>query len=208
MRSAWSGKQMMGKISARCQQAKTAEQNPTGDALGGLSCIGVGDPAQCPPISDEAFYDPDAHRDTIKEPMAQRVTLSNRGKTVYDTFKDVIILQFCHRVHRRTGENLTDEDKGYNLRGQKFLEVMGRLRDCEWTFDDYYWLLERHLSRLSITERAAFAEAPLIMEFRKERPDAAEEDDSCDAYNRRMLYALAQEKDRPRREVHGVVFWR
>jgi hypothetical protein len=191
------GKQMMGKISARCQQAKTAAQNPTGDALGGLSCIGVGDPAQCPPISDEAFYDPDAHRDTTKEPDAQRVRLSNRGKTVYDTFKDVIILQFCHRVHRRTGENLTDEDKSYNARGQKFLEIMGRLRDCEWTFQDYYWLLERHLSRLSITERAAFAEAPLIMEFRKERPDATDEDDSCDAYNRRMLYALAQEKDRP-----------
>jgi len=44
------GKQMMGKISSRCQQAKTSVQNPTGDALGGLSCIGVGDPAQCPPI--------------------------------------------------------------------------------------------------------------------------------------------------------------
>jgi len=89
--------------------------------------------------------------------------LSNKGKTVYESFKDVIILQFCHRVHRKTGDDLTAADKAYNDRGQKFLEIMGRLRDCEWTFDDYYSLCERQLGRLSITERAAFAEAPLIM---------------------------------------------
>ena len=42
------GKQMMGKISSRCRQAKPGEQNPTDDVLGGLFCIGVGDPRAVP----------------------------------------------------------------------------------------------------------------------------------------------------------------
>ena len=188
------GKQMMGKISSRCRQAKTAEQNPRGDALGGLSCVGVGDPAQCPPISDEPFFDADLHKDTTKDPAAPRVVFSNQGKLIYESFEDVIILQYCHRVHRRSGEGLTAEDEAYNARGRRFLEVMGRLRDCEWTEADYWWLCERKLSKLPPTERAAFAEAPLIMEFRKDRGLADEDHDSCDAYNRRKLCALATEE--------------
>ena len=50
------GRQIMGKIDDRCSQGKTAEQNPNGVTLGGLSCVGVGDPAQCPPIKDDVFY--------------------------------------------------------------------------------------------------------------------------------------------------------
>ena len=188
------GKQMMGKISSRCRQAKTLEQNPNGDALGGLSCVGVGDPAQCPPISDEPFFDADAHKDTSRDPAAPRVQFSNQGKIIYESFEDVIILQFCHRVHRLTGDALTADDKAYNERGRHFLEVMGRLRDCEWTEEDYYWLCNRKLSKLSPTEKAAFAEAPLIMEFRKDRGLADEDLDSCDAYNRRKLRTLATEE--------------
>jgi len=75
------GKQMMGKISARCRQAKTRAQNPHDDALGGLSVIGVGDPAQCPPISDEPFFDADAHKATRGEGTAPRVVFSNEGKS-------------------------------------------------------------------------------------------------------------------------------
>jgi hypothetical protein len=105
------GKQMMGKISSRCRQAKPAEQNPHGDALGGLSCIAVGDPAQCPPISDDPFFDAEAHKDTRSDAAAPRVLFSNQGKMIYDTFEDVIILQFCHRVHRLTGEDLSADDK-------------------------------------------------------------------------------------------------
>ena len=189
------GKQMMGKISSRCRQAKTAEQNPTDDVLGGLSCVAVGDPAQCPPISDEPFFDTDAHKDTVRDAAAPRVGYSNQGRAVYETFDDVIILQHCHRVHKLTGE-LNAQDKAYNERGRRFLEVMGRLRDCNWTQEDYFWLCERKLSQLKPTEKAAFAEAPFIMEFRKERDDD-DEHDSCDAYNRRKLQALALEKDRP-----------
>ena len=188
------GKQLMGKISSRCRQAKTAAQNPTDDVLGGLSCIAVGDPAQCPPISDEPFFDTNAHRATRSDPAAPRVLFSNQGKTVYDTFEDAIILQFCHRVHRRVGADLGAEDVAYNDRGRRFLGVMSRLRDCTWTREDYFFLCERKLSKLSALERAQFAQAPLIMEFRREQGGVAADQDSCEAYNRRKLHALASEE--------------
>ena len=133
------GKQMMGKISARFRQAKTKEQNPHEDALGGLFFIGVGDPARCPPISDEPFFDAEPHKATRAEGMAPHVLFSNAGKLIYDSFEEVVILQFCHRVHRRSGCDLTTEFD-YNEQGNRFLEVMKRFRDCTWTEDDFYWL--------------------------------------------------------------------
>ena len=93
----------MGKISSRCRQAKTTAQNPHDHPLGGLSCVAVGDPAQCPPISDDAFFDLDMHKDTQTDAAAPRVTFSNMGKLVYESFEDVIVLQFCHSVHREIG---------------------------------------------------------------------------------------------------------
>jgi len=94
-------------------------------------------------------------------------------------------------VHRRTGADLNAEDIDYNAQGNRFLEVMKRFRDCTWTEEDYYWLCKRKLSALTPTEKASFAEAPIIMEFRKDRPEASDEHDSCDAYNRRKLHGLA-----------------
>ena len=41
---------------------------------------------------------------------------------------------------------------------------MSRLRDCTWTQDDYWFLCKRKISQLTPTERAGFADAPLIME--------------------------------------------
>ena len=51
------GKQMMGKISSRCRQAKAAQENPDDDVLGDLSFATVGDPARCRPIQDTPSYD-------------------------------------------------------------------------------------------------------------------------------------------------------
>ena len=73
---------------------------------------------------------------------------------------------------------------------------MTRLRDCSWTEEDYYWVTKRKLSHLSLDERANFKEAPVLMEFRKER-DTDDPNDSCTSYNRRNLYLLAKERDIP-----------
>eukprot|EP00972_Heterocapsa_arctica_P049691 7311652-Heterocapsa_arctica.AAC.1 len=51
------------------------------------------------------------------------------------------------------------------------------------------------MSHLSFAERADFADAPVIMEFRKERANSDGVDDSCEGYNCRALYVLAKETD-------------
>ena len=138
------GKQMMGKISSRCRQARGAADNPTDEDLGNMSAVLIGDPAQCPPIRDEPCFETEPHKDTRADPDAIRVRMSNRGAVVYDSFRDVIILQRCHRV--RTRQQTTDAaDVAYNERGARFVQIMTRLRDCEWTEADYYWLCRRKL---------------------------------------------------------------
>ena len=49
----------------------------------------------------------------------------------------------------------------------------------------------------TLTEKATFAEAPVIMEFRRETGKTAEQHDTCDGYNRRKLHSLAQDKKPP-----------
>ena len=150
------GRQIMGKIDSRCDQAKDLAQNPHGEVLGYMSCVAVGDPAQCPPIRDDVFYDADPHRDSHSPPESTRVRMSNQGLQVFSSFDKVIVLQQCHRVRQKTGADLTVEDREYNERGQRFLGIMTRLRDCTWTERDYYWLCRLKMSQLSLTARAAF----------------------------------------------------
>ena len=106
------------------------------------------------------------------------------------------MLQHCHRIHQREGSDLTEEDVAYNDRGQRFLHIMNRLRDCTWTEEDYYWLCKRKMNQLPLAERTNFVDAPVIMEFRKER-DESDPHDSCESYNRRHLYPLAKEAGVP-----------
>ena len=122
--------------------------------------------------------------------------MSNSGLNVFSSFDDVIILKNCHRIHKL--ENAEDEEMAaaYNAPGQRFLDVVTRLRDCSWTDEDYYWLSKRKISHLSMEERAAFKNAPVLMEFRKER-EGEDANDSCESYNRRNLYMLAKDGDVP-----------
>ena len=59
------GRQMMGRIDSRFRQGK-AEQSGGMDNLGGLSCVCVGDPAQCEAIRDQQIYDVAPHKDTAE----------------------------------------------------------------------------------------------------------------------------------------------
>ena len=104
------GRQIMGKIDSRCDQAKDLAQNPHGEVLGYMSCVAVGDPAQCPPIRDDVFSDADPHRDSRSAPESTRVRMSNQGLQVFSSFDKVILLQQCHRVRQKTGADLTVED--------------------------------------------------------------------------------------------------
>ena len=57
------GRQMMGRIDSRLNQAK-ARKNPMEYSLGGVSCVAVGDPAQYEAIIDQQIYYVKPHKET------------------------------------------------------------------------------------------------------------------------------------------------
>ena len=89
------GRQMMGRIDSRLQQAK-AGRNPTEELLGGVSSVLVGDPAQCEAIMDQQIYDTVPHKKTAGDHDQQHVQLSNRGLEVYNSFKKVVKTLFIY----------------------------------------------------------------------------------------------------------------
>ena len=126
-------------------QATPEQQNPNRDPLGNKSLVLVGDPAQCPPIRDDVHHDEEAHRATQSNPAATRVLMPNQGHYVYTRFDEVVMLQQCHHIHQLKGGDLSGDDVAYNERGQRFMAIMGRLRDCAWTEEDYYWFSRRKI---------------------------------------------------------------
>ena len=59
------GRQMMGRIDSRFRQGRAGRSDAEGN-LGGMSCVCVGDPAQCESILDQQIYDCTAHKDTAE----------------------------------------------------------------------------------------------------------------------------------------------
>lgn len=187
------GRQMMGRINSRFDQGK-AENNENGETLGGISMVCVGDPAQCEAISDQQLYDKKPHPDTSKDASASKVRLSNVGMEIYEDFKDVIVLTTCHRL-KTIANPITDEDKAYNDRADQCLRTLHRLRDVNWTIEDYLWICKRKKSKLSLSEKMQFRDAPRIMDFRKESD--ANPEQNCEYYNKCQLRAHARERDVP-----------
>ena len=187
------GRQMMGRIDSRLCQAR-AGKNEADYSLGGISCVAVGDPAQCEAIMDQQLYDVASHRQTADAGERPSVLLSNRGLSVYAEFTKVIILTKAHRLTKVENPE-TEEDHAFNDRADRFVNVLRRLRDLEWTVEDYYWLCKRKRGYLSLREREAFADAPVIMDFRKQTEDNPE--DNCDFYNKAYLRQMAHAKKIP-----------
>ena len=158
------GRQMMGRLDSRFRQGCAGADNANSD-LGGLSCICVGDPAQCEALFDQQIYDQDVHKDTRKEAVSEAAVLSNNGMRIYSGFNDVIILSTVHRLRMISKDNLSPEAISYNERARQFMETMHLLRDLKWTLKDYYWLCKRKRSNLLPSERALFSNAPVIMGF-------------------------------------------
>ena len=152
------GRQMMGRIDSRLHQAK-ADTNLQDYDFGGLSCVCAGDLAQCEAIHDQQPYNLKTHPETTKNASAQRVLLSNKGLTIYDQFEHVIVLTTCHRL-KTIDEPKSPEENAYNDRADMFLQILHRLRDLKWTFQDYFWLCKRKKSNLSLTEILSFDDAP------------------------------------------------
>ena len=187
------GRQMMGRIDSRMEQAK-GYQNERSESLGGVSCVAVGDPAQCEAMHDQQSYNTTPHKGTANDGDKQHVQLSNRGLEVYSSFTKVIVLTKTHRL-TMIKEPKTKAEHEFNARAEKFVAVLRRLRDLEWTCEDYYWLCKRKRSQLSFAERASFADAPVIMDFRRTTEDNPEE--NCECYNKAYLRAMAHKDNLP-----------
>ena len=182
------GRQMMGRIDSRLCQGKGG-RNPGEHDLGGVSCVAVGDPAQCEAICDQQLYDTAPHKRTSSDADATAVRLSNRGLKVYSAFVNVVVLTTCHRLVKIDNPS-TDEERTFNDRAERFVQLLRRLRDLEWTAEDYFWLCKRKASQLALPDRKKFAGAPVLMDFRRATHDNP--DENCEAYNRKFLRTMAR----------------
>ena len=145
-------------------------------------------------MHDQQVYDTTPHKGTAQDGEKQHVQLSNRGLQVYSSFKKVIVLTKTHRL-TMVKEPKTQAEFDFNARAERFVCVLRRLRDLEWTCEDYYWLCKRKRSQLSFAERASFSDAPVIMDFRRTTEDNPEE--NCDSYNKAYLRAMAHKENLP-----------
>ena len=130
MRSAWSAASLWAKIDARLRQGKADDRD-----LGGMSMVCVGDPAQCEAMRDQQLYDLAAHRDTAAGGNPSTARYSNKGLTIYEGFEDVIVLTTSHRI-QTVKDPSNEEERAYNARAKRFLEILHRLRDLEWALED------------------------------------------------------------------------
>ena len=181
------GRQFMGKVDSRCCQAK-AITNVLHGSLGGMSCALVGDPAQIEAINDQQCYDRTAHKETVRGSRAAHVQLSNRGLDVYAEFDTVVILSKVHRLQQHA-EADTSEKQIFNDKSTRFLCILHALRNAALTHDDYFWLCRLKRCHASASRRASFANAPVLMEFR--RTTEQNEEHNCEHYNRQRLRVMA-----------------
>ena len=182
------GRQFMGKIDARLKQGKAGAPGAD-ESLGGLSCVCVGDPAQCEAMKDQQLYDVTPHKDTGSEQAKESARFSNIGLSVYDEFEDVIILSTVHRLRFIEKPNMSQEDIDYNDRATRFMNTLHKLRDLRWKLEDYFWLCKRKRSMSPPSERTRFTDAPYIMDFRRDTETNPE--DNCNFFthvlDRRVL---------------------
>ena len=92
-------------------------------------------------MGDQQIYDTTPHRETLEQ--SPHAVLSNRGLKVYAGFDEVVLLTTVHRLRSVNKPVLTEEEKAYNSRAERFLRMLHGLRDLDWSLDDYYWLCER-----------------------------------------------------------------
>ena len=137
------------------------------------------------------------HRATREEADQDKVRLSNKGLQIYREFDKVIILTTCHRINyvSENAKPLTEEEQMYNLRADRFMHTLHRLRDLQWTTDDYHWLMTRKRGMLSMQDQLKFQDAIEIMDFRRKTEDNP--DNNCTAYNHAKVRKVAKSAQLP-----------
>ena len=99
-----------------------------------------------------------------------------------------------HRLHKHEHAD-TPEKQLFNERSDRFLRILHALRNASLTHEDYFWLCRLKRCHASASRRAFFADAPVLMEFR--RTTEANEEDNCEYYNRQRLRVMAKTRGVP-----------
>ena len=158
------GNKMMGRNDSRFRQGKAVDSSTT-ESLGNVSCVGIGDPAQCDAMGDDQFYDERPRKDNTTAGDCTRTRLSNIGLSVYAEFDEVIVLTHVRRMSHIDNPRNAD-DLAYSERATRYWNIMHRLRDYEMILEYDYWLCHRKESKLSLSERIFFQDAPILMDLR------------------------------------------
>ena len=188
------GRKMMARVDSRLQQGKGSERTDD-EFLGGVSCVCIGDPAQCESGGDQQFYDERLRNDHSIDGSEAAARLSNVGLSVYDTFDEVVILTQVHRQSQHKDPGDDAEKLAYNERSQKYWDIIHKLRESDITVQEYMELCRRKHAYLKLSEKQFFMDAPVLMDFR--RITDANPEANCNYFNQQKLRAHAPEKKLP-----------
>ena len=177
-------------------------------SMGGLEVVMCGDPAQIQPIGDERMWKPGAYSGKAKNKRKKDIeapvdapsveSFVDRCHLFRQEFEDVVILQKVHRSLDGDGVGGSLSD-ALAVEQQRFLEVVGRMADLEWTREDHAWLSQRNRSVMKLTaegraELAGFEDAPLLMDGRRRN---ALGEDGAQQYNAEELRKLSRRTGKP-----------
>lgn len=112
-------------------------------------------------------------------------------------WKEFALVVFRGKVHRvsRHDAPATEAVTAYNERCNRFRQILGRLRDMTIAHEDHFWLCKRTRSCLSMAYRLQFADALVLIEFR--RASDQNEEDNCQHVDRQHVRLHAKKRNIP-----------
>ena len=151
------GRKMLGKLVFR---AREVFQDPRGEPFPDRDFVMAGDPKQAQPVGDEPMYKPGAYTGSDQNKPKKRqapegtpsaASLVDSGVLFRKSFDDVVLLREVHRVDKGDDSMSEAERTAYSAEADRFLEIITKMADCEWDFDDYKFLQARNKSFLRRT---------------------------------------------------------
>ena len=175
--------------------------------MGGLDVIVAGHSAQAQPIGDDSLCKVGPYtgrgrnqpKDGVDATAPSCEALSNDAELFMQEFEDVALLRRVWRLDDGNDDMSPEDRAAYRAEADKFLEILGRMADLEWTPADHAWFQQRMRRVLETTERgreefAAFDHTPLLMDGRQRN---AKGEDGAEQFNAEELRRLSARAGRP-----------
>jgi len=210
------GRQMLGKIVFRVAEALRSASREFGRdvTMGGRDLLLTGDVRQAKPLGDDPLYKNGPYKGKGRNAPGKKgksgvrreappgtpsmEELTGRGLGLREEIEDVVLLREVFRVDRGDDTMESATRREYEREAERFLEVLNRMADLTWTREDREWLARRNKRVVASSpegqkQMEEFADAPLLMDTRKQRrAGGADEADGADMMNRRELNNLAK----------------